>query len=85
MPQFLLELRSEEIPARMQIKAAEELLKRLHWKLDVANLTPETLDTFVTPRRLVAHAEGVDCKQKDQKYVEKGPRIGSPDKAITGF
>ncbi len=85
MPDLLLELFSEEIPARMQAKAAEDLKKLVTDRLVDAGLVYEAARAFVTPRRLALAVEGVPVRQPDLKEEKKGPRVGAPDRAIEGF
>jgi glycyl-tRNA synthetase beta chain len=85
MPDLLLELFSEEIPARMQAKAAEDLKKLVTERLVDAGLVYEAAQAFVTPRRLALAVEGVPVRQPDLKEEKKGPRVGAPDRAIEGF
>ncbi len=85
MPDFLLELFSEEIPARMQARAAEDLRKLVTDRLVEAGLLYEGAKAFVTPRRLALAVEGVPVKQPDVKEEKKGPRVGAPEAAISGF
>jgi len=85
MPDLLLELFSEEIPARMQAKAAEDLKKLVTDRLVDAGLVYEAARAFVTPRRLALVVEGVPARQPDLKEEKKGPRVGAPDRAIEGF
>jgi glycyl-tRNA synthetase beta chain len=85
MPGLLLELLSEEIPARMQAKAAEDLKRLVTDRLVDAGLVYEAARAFVTPRRLALVVEGVPARQPDLKEEKKGPRVGSPERAIEGF
>src|SRR5437588_932596 len=85
MPDLLLELFSEEIPARMQAKAAEDLKKLVTSRLVDAGLVYEGAKAFVTPRRLALAVEGVPARQPDLKEEKKGPRVGAPPGAIQGF
>jgi glycyl-tRNA synthetase beta chain len=85
MPDLLLELFSEEIPARMQPKAAEDLRKLVTDRLVAAGLAYEGAKAFATPRRLALAVQGVPARQPDQKEEKKGPRVGSPEGAIRGF
>jgi glycyl-tRNA synthetase beta chain len=85
MPDLLLELFSEEIPARMQAKAADDLKKLVTDRLVDAGLVYEGAKAFVTPRRLALAVEGVPARQPDLKEEKKGPRVGAPEKAIEGF
>jgi len=85
MPDFLLELFSEEIPARMQPRAAEDLRKRITDALVGAGLLYEGAKAFVTPRRLALAVKGVPVRQPDVREEKKGPRVGAPEGAIQGF
>lgn len=85
MPELLLELFSEEIPARMQQNAARELEKMVNDRLLSSGYQPEAVKSFVTPRRLTFVALGVDARQPDRREEKKGPRVGAPEKAIVGF
>src|SRR6201997_2613472 len=85
MPDLLLELLSEEIPARMQMRAAEDLKKAVTDRLVDAGLVYEGATAFVTPRRLALAVEGVPARQPDLKEEKKGPRVGAPENAIRGF
>ena len=85
MPQLLLELFSEEIPARMQANAARDLERLARERLAAEGLLPEALKTFAGPRRLTLVAEGLPAAQSDRHEERKGPRVGSPDQAIEGF
>jgi glycyl-tRNA synthetase beta chain len=85
MPDLLLELFSEEIPARMQARAAEDLRKAVTDRLVNAGLVYEGAKAFVTPRRLALAVHGVPARQKDVREEKKGPRVGAPDNAIAGF
>jgi glycyl-tRNA synthetase beta chain len=85
MPQLLLELFSEEIPARMQAQAARDLERMAREKLAAEGLLPEALTAFAGPRRLTLVAEGLAAAQAERHEERKGPRVGSPDQAIEGF
>src|ERR1700691_133256 len=85
MPDLLLELFSEEIPARMQARAAEDLRKAVTDRLVEAGLAYEGVKAFVTPRRLALAVHGVPVRQPDLREEKKGPRVGAPDNAIAGF
>ena len=85
MPDLLLELFSEEIPARMQARAAEDLRKAVTDRLVAAGLVYEGAKAFVTPRRLALAVHGVPVRQPDLREEKKGPRVGAPDNAIAGF
>ena len=85
MPQLLIELFSEEIPARMQANAARDLERMVREKLAAEGLLPEALKTFAGPRRLTLVAEGLAAAQSERHEERKGPRVSSPDQAIEGF
>jgi len=85
MPDLLLELFSEEIPARMQAKAAEDLRRMVTDKLVAEGLIYEGAKAFATPRRLALTVHGIPARQSDLKEERKGPRVGGPDAAIQGF
>ncbi|ETR76638.1 glycyl-tRNA synthetase subunit beta [Afipia sp. P52-10] len=85
MPDLLLELFSEEIPARMQAKAADDLRRLVTEKLVAEGLVYEGAKAFVTPRRLALTVHGIPVRQPDLKEERKGPRVGAPDAAIQGF
>ncbi len=85
MPDLLLELRSEEIPARMQRKAAGDLKKLLTDALVDAGLTYEAAREYWTPRRLALDVRGLTARSADIREERKGPRTDAPQKAIDGF
>jgi glycyl-tRNA synthetase beta chain len=85
MPDLLLELFSEEIPARMQARAAEDLRKLVTDRLVEAGLIYDGAKAFVTPRRLALAVQGIPVRQPDVKEERKGPRVGAPAGAIQGF
>ena len=85
MPDLLLELFSEEIPARMQQRASEDLKKGITDRLVDAGLVYEGAKAFAPPRRLALHVAGIPTRSPDVKEERKGPRVGAPDKAIEGF
>src|ERR1700690_680780 len=85
MPDLLLEFLSEEIPARMQARAADDLKKLVTDRLVDARLVYEGARAFVTPRRLALSVHGVPVRQADLREEKKGPRVGAPDNAIAGF
>jgi glycyl-tRNA synthetase beta chain len=85
MPDLLLELFSEEIPARMQARAAEDLRKLVTDRLVDAGLLYDGAKAFVTPRRLTLAVQGVPARQADMREEKKGPRVGAPEGAIAGF
>src|SRR5271169_5431241 len=83
--ELLLELLSEEIPARMQRRAVEDLIGLLRERLAAAELPAESLRGYVTPRRLAIIAEGIPTTQPDRVEERRGPRVGAPQPAIDGF
>ncbi len=85
MPQLFIELFSEEIPARMQKRAEEDLARLLGEKLKACGLAFETVTTFSTPRRLGLCIEDCPEKAADVNEERKGPRVGAPEQAIQGF
>jgi glycyl-tRNA synthetase beta chain len=85
MPDLLIELFSEEIPARMQARAGEDLKKRMTDGLVEAGLTYASAAAFTTPRRLVLTVEGVLDHSPAIREERKGPRVDAPEKAIEGF
>lgn len=85
MPDLLVELFSEEIPARMQARAAADLKKLVTDGLVDAGLTYEGAAGFATPRRLALNVVGVPVSSPDTREERKGPRVDAPEKAIQGF
>ncbi|MGH1466888.1 MAG: glycine--tRNA ligase subunit beta [Cognatishimia sp.] len=85
MPDLLIELFSEEIPARMQARAAEDLKKRVTDGLVEAGLTYAHASAFSTPRRLTLALEGMLAESPTVREERKGPKVGAPEKAIAGF
>jgi glycyl-tRNA synthetase beta chain len=85
MPDLLLELFSEEIPARMQAKAADDLRRMVTDKLVAEGLVYEGAKAFATPRRLALTVHGIPARQSDLKQERRGPKIGAPDAAVQGF
>src|SRR6266404_6226463 len=85
MPDLLLELFSEEIPARMQAKAADDLRRMVTDKLVAEGLVYEGAKAFATPRRLTLTVHGIPARQSDLKEERRGPRVGGPEAAIAGF
>ncbi|MGP1284132.1 MAG: glycine--tRNA ligase subunit beta [Parasphingopyxis sp.] len=85
MADFLLELLSEEIPARMQRKAREDLERLFAAELDAAGLRAETIETWSTPRRLALIARGLPTETEATREERKGPKADAPDQAIEGF
>ena len=85
MAELLLELFSEEIPARMQARAAQDLSKLLTDGLKAADLGFDKVEALVTPRRLTLIVDGLPEKQPDLREERRGPRADAPEKAINGF
>jgi glycyl-tRNA synthetase beta chain len=85
MPDLLLEFFSEEIPARMQQRAMDDLRKLVTDRLVEAGLVYEGAKAFATPRRIALSVHGVPARQKDIREEKKGPRVGAPEAAIAGF
>lgn len=85
MTDFLLELRCEEIPARMQLKASEDLARLFTEELAKAGLKPAAIDSFVTPRRLALIARGLPLETAAVSEEFKGPRTSAPEQALDGF
>jgi len=83
--ELLLELLSEEIPARMQRRAIDELTGLLRDRLAAAEVPAASLRGYVTPRRLAVIAEGIPRRQPDRTEERRGPRVGAPRPAIEGF
>jgi glycyl-tRNA synthetase beta chain len=85
MGELLLELLSEEIPARMQRRAIEDLTGLVRDKLVGADIPAAQIAGCVTPRRLAVIAEGIPGRQPDRSEERRGPRVGAPQQAIEGF
>jgi len=85
MPDLLLELLTEEIPARMQGLAARELKRLVEVELKELNLAATGIETFVTPRRLTLAVAGLPKMQAGAVEERRGPRVGSPEQAVQGF
>src|SRR5262245_25821188 len=85
MAELLLELFSEEIPARMQGRAAEDLKRLITDGLKTQGLEAGEAKAFATPRRLTLVVEGVPAKSPDISEERKGPRVTAPEQAIAGF
>ena len=85
MSDLLLELFSEEIPARMQAQGAADLKKLVTDALVERGLTYEAATAFATPRRLALNIVGLPTRQPDQREEKKGPRVGAPEAAVQGF
>ncbi|MFW2343522.1 glycine--tRNA ligase subunit beta [Brevundimonas sp.] len=85
MPQLLIELFSEEIPARMQAGAARDLERMATDRLKAAGLTWDALTTYAGPRRLTLVVEGLPAATPDREEEIKGPKTGAPEQALDGF
>ncbi|MFC4724241.1 glycine--tRNA ligase subunit beta [Glycocaulis abyssi] len=85
MAQLLIELFCEEIPARMQARAEEDLARLMGEAFKAAGLGVDALTTFSGPRRIGLVAEGVPARTADVREERKGPRVGSPEQAVQGF
>lgn len=85
MAELLLELLSEEIPARMQTRAAEDLKRLICDGLKGAGIGFEKAQAFATPRRLALVVEGIPAIRDDVSEEKRGPRVGAPDQAVQGF
>ncbi|MEC9152429.1 MAG: glycine--tRNA ligase subunit beta [Pseudomonadota bacterium] len=85
MAELLLEILSEEIPSRMQKRAAEDLKRLVTEGLNKERMEFNGADTFTTPRRLVLVVDGLPLQQPDLREERKGPKVGAPDRAIEGF
>ncbi|HYM72647.1 MAG TPA: glycine--tRNA ligase subunit beta, partial [Stellaceae bacterium] len=85
MGELLLELLSEEIPARMQRRAIDDLTGLLRDRLRGAEIPAASLTGYVTPRRLTVIADGIPARQPDRSEERRGPRVGSSQQAIDGF
>src|SRR5882724_3080433 len=85
MAELLLELLSEEIPARMQARAADDLKRLVSDGLKAAGLAFGDARAFVTPRRLALVVEGLPTARADGSEEKRGPRVGAPEQAIQGF
>jgi glycyl-tRNA synthetase beta chain len=83
--ELLLELLSEEIPARMQRRAIADLTALVRDKLAAAEIPAATLSGYVTPRRLTLIAKGISERQPDRSEERRGPRLGAPQAALDGF
>jgi glycyl-tRNA synthetase beta chain len=85
MPDFLLELFSEEIPARMQGKACDDLARLFAEQLAEAGLKVEAVETHATPRRLALIARGLPLQTEAVSEERRGPRADAPEQALAGF
>ncbi|PPR76200.1 MAG: Glycine--tRNA ligase beta subunit [Alphaproteobacteria bacterium MarineAlpha3_Bin4] len=85
MTELLLEMLSEEIPARMQARAVEDLKRLVTEALNREDLTFECAKAYATPRRLVLVVDGIPETQPDVSEERRGPQVGAPEKAVDGF
>ena len=85
MAELLLEIFSEEIPARMQARAAEDLARLVGDALKAAGLEAKALRAVAGPRRVTLSADGLPKAQPDTTEERKGPQVGAPEQAIQGF
>jgi glycyl-tRNA synthetase beta chain len=85
MGELLLELLSEEIPARMQRRASDDLVGLIRDKLAAAEIPAASIAGYVTPRRLTVIADGIPVTQPDRSEERRGPRVGAPENAVNGF
>ena len=85
MPELLIELLSEEIPARMQPRAAADLERLIIDQLKEEGLSFESAESFSTPRRLTLVVQGVPASTPDVREERRGPKVDAPEKAIEGF
>jgi glycyl-tRNA synthetase beta chain len=85
MPELLLELLSEEIPARMQERATADLAELVGRSLTEAALAYRQISAFATPRRLTLWVQGLPAKQADVTVERRGPRVGAPQAGLDGF
>jgi len=85
MPELLLELFSEEIPARMQARAAEDLARLMTERLKAEGLETKSVRSFAGPRRLALVMEDLPARQPDRREEKKGPKVGAPAAAVDGF
>ena len=85
MPELLIELYSEEIPARMQPRAADDLKRLVTDGLVEAGLTYAHAGAFATPRRLALAVEGLSARSPERREERKGPRVDAPETAVEGF
>ena len=85
MSELLLEILSEEIPARMQARAADDLKRLMTEGLKAAGLEFSSADAYVTPRRLALVIDGLPDKQPDVSEEKRGPNVNAPEQAINGF
>ena len=85
MPQMVLELFSEEIPARMQPRARDDLKRLVTEAIEAAGLSFDKVAAYATPRRIALVVDGLPDAQPDISEEKRGPRTDAPDKAVEGF
>lgn len=85
MSEFLLEIFSEEIPARMQVQAAEDIKNIIAKGMKENNLSFDEIKAHSTPRRIIIVVDGLPKKQEDMTIEKRGPRTDAPEKAVEGF
>jgi len=85
LAELLLEIFSEEIPARMQMRAADDLKRLVTEGLKSAGLTWARVNAYVTPRRLALVVDGLPVATPDVSEERRGPRVGAPQAALDGF
>jgi glycyl-tRNA synthetase beta chain len=85
MAELLLELLSEEIPARMQARAADDLKRLVCDGLKGAGIGFDKAQAFATPRRLALMVDGIPAQRDDVSEEKRGPRVGAPEQAVQGF
>ncbi|KPF84335.1 glycyl-tRNA synthetase subunit beta [alpha proteobacterium AAP38] len=85
MAELLIELFMEEIPARMQVRAADDFKRLVTDKLSAAGIAFTKAEAHSTPRRLALLVDGLPTAQADVREEKKGPRVGSPEQALSGF
>src|SRR3546814_17209897 len=85
MAELLVELFSEEIPARRQARAADDLKRLVTDALRAANLSFDSAAAYATPRRLALVVDGLPAQQPDVTEAQKGPKQGAPAQAVDGF
>src|SRR5262245_57424168 len=85
MAELLLEILSEEIPARMQPQASRDLERLVSTGLTERGYKPSSTKAFATPRRLALVVEGLEARQPDMRDERKGPRTNAPEAALAGF
>ncbi|MGZ3299273.1 MAG: glycine--tRNA ligase subunit beta, partial [Asticcacaulis sp.] len=85
MPQLLIELLSEEIPARMQLQAARDFERLMGNRLRASGLSFDAISSYVGPRRLTLRVEGLPAETAPVREEVKGPREGAPPQALEGF